>query len=129
MGPHLAHVHENPAGTIGVPSHRAFERCRILTNSTSVHTADLGENLLVSSSLPSLAPMSTWKVVPPGKVLYNMLHLLHIDILFELHVYCAWLCVCLLCVCINAECQPVEPTWLCRHTKINTSSSEIRRCP
>ena len=61
MGPHLAHVHENPAGTIGVPSHRAFERCRILTNSTSVHTADLGENLLVSSSLPSLAPMSTWK--------------------------------------------------------------------
>ena len=34
MGPHLAHVHEDPVGTIGVPSHPAFEKCRILANST-----------------------------------------------------------------------------------------------
>jgi hypothetical protein len=56
------------------------------------------------------------KVVPPGKVLHNMLHLLHIDIVFELHVYCAWLCVCLLCVCIQTQ----NANQLSQHGSVDT---------
>ena len=61
MGPHLAHVHEDPVGTIGVPSHPAFEKCRILANSTlgggRVPMATRGANgfrlvALLGSSLP-----------------------------------------------------------------------------
>jgi len=56
------------------------------------------------------------KVVPPSKMLYNMLHLLHIDIVFELHVYCAWLCVCLLCVCIQTQ----NANQLSQHGSVDT---------